>query len=134
METNDSFLGSGWSFPPSFAHSGREVQMAFGREDIEQSLAILFSTQRNERLMQEDFGCDLNQFLFAEISHGLIGQIRHLIEDAVLRHEPRIILNAVEVTNSAAETGLLLIQLDYTIRTTNSRFNMVYPFYINEGR
>ena len=83
--------------------------------------------------MQEDFGCDLNQFLFAEISHGLIGQIRHLIEDAVLRHRPHYFKRGGG-NEQRAKTGLLLIQLDYTIRTTNSRFNMVYPFYINEGR
>ena len=107
--------------------------MVSGSKDIEQSLQILLSTRSDERLMQEDFGCNLDEFLFAEISAGLIGRIRNLVEDAILHHEPRIILNTVDVSESPAEAGVLLIHIDYTIRTTNSRFNMVYPFYLNEA-
>jgi phage baseplate assembly protein W len=130
---NDSFLGSGWSFPPSFARGGADVHMVSGVADIEQSLGILLSTQRGERVMQEDFGCDLSEFLFGEISQGLIGRIRSFITDAVLHFEPRINLNSVDVSESAAEAGLLVITLDYTVRATNSRYNMVYPFYLNEA-
>ena len=133
MANNDSFLGTGWSFPPSFSASGSDVHVVSGKEDIEQSLAILLSTQRDERVMQEDFGCNLNEFLFGEISQGLIGRIRSLIEDAILHHESRIVLNSIEASESGAEAGLLLISIDYTIRATNSRYNMVYPFYINEA-
>lgn len=130
---NDSFLGSGWSFPPSFARGGGDVHMVSGVADIEQSLGILLSTQRGERVMQEEFGCDLSEFLFGEISQGLIGRIRSFIADAVLQYEPRIELNSVEVSESGAEAGLLAITLDYTVRATNSRYNMVYPFYLNEA-
>ena len=134
MANNDDlFLGTGWSFPPAFSNSGRDVQLVSGREDIEQSLVILLSTQRDERVMQEKFGCSLNEFLFAEISTGLVGRIRDLVEHAILYHEPRIVLNSVEVSDSKANDGILLISIDYTIRSTNSRFNMVYPFYINEA-
>jgi phage baseplate assembly protein W len=133
MDDSNSFLGTGWSFPPAFSNSGRDVELVSGHEDIEQSLTILLSTQRDERLMQENFGCNLDEFLFAEISHGLIGRIRSLVEDAILLHEPRIILNSLEVFESDDEVGLLLISIDYTVRTTNSRYNMVYPFYINEA-
>jgi len=133
MATNDSFLGAGWSFPPSFSSSGAEVNIVSGVEDIEQSLAILLATQRSERVMQEDFGCNLSEFLFGEISQGLLGRVRSFIEDAVLHHEPRITLNDVEVSESGAESGLLLISIDYSIRATNSRYNMVYPFYLNEA-
>jgi phage baseplate assembly protein W len=133
VSEGNSFLGTGWSFPPSFAASGGDVQVVSGVEDIEQSLAILLSTQRGERTMQDDFGCDLSEFLFGEISQGLIGRVRSFIEDAILHHEPRIALNSVDVSESGAEAGLLLISIDYTIRATNSRFNMVYPFYLNEA-
>ncbi len=133
MADGNSFLGTGWSFPPSFAASGGDVHVVSGVEDIEQSLAILLATQRGERVMQDDFGCDLSEFLFGEISQGLIGRVRSLIEDAILHHEPRIALNDVEISESGAEAGLLLISIDYTIRATNSRYNMVYPFYINEA-
>lgn len=133
MVDTNSFLGTGWRFPPSFSAFGRDVGMVSGREDIEQSLAILLSTQRDERLMHEDFGCNLNEFLFGQISQGLIGRLRDVIEDAILHHEPRIILNGIDVTASGDRPGMLSIAIDYTIRATNSRFNMVYPFYLNEA-
>ena len=133
MSKGNAFLGTGWSFPPSFAASGSDVDVVTGVEDIEQSLAILLSTQRGERVMQDDFGCDLSEFLFGEISQGLIGRVRSFIEDAILYNEPRIALNGVEVSESGAEAGLLLISIDYTIRATNSRYNMVYPFYLTEA-
>lgn len=133
MAGDDSFLGTGWSFPPTFGRGGAEVHTVFGVEDIEQSLAILLATRRGERVMQEDFGCDLSEFLFGEISQGLIGRVRSVIADAILHDEPRITLNDIDVSESRAREGLLLISLDYTIRATNSRYNMVYPFYLREA-
>lgn len=133
MAQDNSFLGAGWSFPPAFAAGGGGVQIVSGAQDIEQSLAILLSTRQGERVMQDDFGCELSEFLFGEISQGLIGRVRSLIAGAILHHEPRISLNSIEVSESAATHGLLLISIDYTIRATNSRYNMVYPFYLNEA-
>ena len=133
MPDDSSFLGTGWSFPPIFAAGGGDVQTVSGLEDIEQSLAILLRTRRGERVMQDDFGCELSEFLFAEISQGLIGRVRNLVADAILHHEPRISVNGIDVAESEAQDGLLLISIDYTIRATNSRYNMVYPFYLNEA-
>ena len=107
--------------------------MVDGEDDIEQSLTILLATRRGERVMQPDFGCDLSEFLFAEITSGLIGQVRDLVSDAILDHEPRVLLNEVEVSDERADEGLLLITIDYTVRATNSRFNLVYPFYLREA-
>ena len=133
MQEDNSFLGTGWSFPPSFASGGSDVHTVSGVEDIEQSLAILLRTRRGERVMQDEFGCDLSEFLFGEISQGLIGRLRGTIADAILHHEPRIAVNDIDVSESQAEAGLLLISIDYTVRATNSRYNMVYPFYLNEA-
>jgi phage baseplate assembly protein W len=130
---NSSFLGTGWSFPPTFGPGGADVQTVFGVEDIEQSLTLLLETRRGERVMQDAFGCDLNEFLFGEISQGLIGRVRSLIADAILHHEPRITLNEVDVSERGSADGLLLIRIDYTVRATNSRYNMVYPFYLQEA-
>jgi uncharacterized protein len=130
---DNSFLGAGWSFPPAFAAGGGDVHIVSGAEDIEQSLAILLSTRQGERVMQDDFGCELGQFLFGEVSQGLIGRVRSLIADAILQHEPRISLNSIDASENAATDGLLMIAIDYTVRATNSRYNMVYPFYLNEA-
>jgi phage baseplate assembly protein W len=133
MAEENAFLGTGWSFPPSFTERGGEVHVVSGSEDIEQSLAILLATRRGERVMQDEFGCDLSEFLFGEITDSLVGRLRDFIGDAILHHEPRVTLNSIEVEQSRTTSGLLLIQIDYTVRATNSRFNMVYPFYLHEA-
>ena len=107
--------------------------MVSGTDDIEQSLQILLSTQLGERVMQDEFGCDLNSMLFAEIDQSLMNSLTGLISDAILYHEPRIKMEDLEISESEAERGLLLISMDYTVRSTNSRYNMVYPFYLNEA-
>lgn len=107
--------------------------MVSGPEDIHQSLQILLATQLGERVMEDEFGCDLSVFLFEEIDQGLINSVTGMISDAILYHEPRITMDRLEITESASEAGLLLISIDYTIRSTNSRYNMVYPFYLKEA-
>lgn len=131
--TEQSFLGTGWSFPPTFTKGGETLALVSGTEDIHQSLQILLSTQLGERVMQDGFGCDLNLLLFSEIDHGLVNTINSMVTDSILYHEPRITLNKLDVSESESRAGLLLISIEYTIRSTNSRFNMVYPFYINEA-
>jgi len=133
MAADNPFLGRGWGFPPTFSAGGGAVVTVSGVEDIEQSLALLLSTRRGERVMQDTYGCELSEFLFAEISTGLMGQVRDLIGDAILNHEPRILLNGVDVSDERSGDGVLLISIDYTVRATNSRYNMVYPFYLNEA-
>ena len=133
MPGKTSFLGTGWSFPPTFGPAGGEVQTVSDVEDIEQSLMILLETRRGERVMQDDFGCDLSEFLFGEISQGLIGRLRSVVADAILHHEPRITLNGIELSEGGSVDGMLLIRIDYTVRATNSRYNMVYPFYLQEA-
>jgi uncharacterized protein len=133
MANDASFLGTGWSFPPTFTEGGADVATVFDAEDIHQSLQILFATSLGERVMQDDYGCDLGRFLFEEIDRSLINSLTGLVSDAILFHEPRIALNSLQISDAEAETGLLLIQIDYTIRTTNSRYNMVYPFYLREA-
>jgi phage baseplate assembly protein W len=133
MSMDQAFLGTGWSFPPTFTQGGADIALVSGAEDIQQSLQILLSTRLGERVMQDEFGCDLHSVLFEEIDQGLINALNSMIADAILYHEPRISLDQLDVSESADEQGLLLISLEYTVRSTNSRFNMVYPFYINEA-
>jgi phage baseplate assembly protein W len=131
--TDASFLGKGWGFPPSFSKNGRDVLQVSEEEDIQQSLLILLSTAQGERIMREDFGCDLQSFMYEEISQNLINSLTLLITDAVLYYEPRIALNSVDIDESEQYQGLININIDYTVRSTNSRFNLVYPFYLNEA-
>lgn len=131
--TDPSFLGTGWSFPPAFANGGAGVEMVSGAEDIRQSLQILLSTRLGERVMQDQFGCALDSVLFEEVDQDLVNSVSSVITDAILYHEPRIRLDRLDVSEHTGQQGLLMISLEYTIKNTNSRFNMVYPFYVNEA-
>ncbi|MDT7836288.1 GPW/gp25 family protein [Aquabacterium sp. OR-4] len=133
MAGADAFLGRGWAFPPRFAAAGEGVAMASGTDDVAESLAILLATRRGERVLLERYGCDLAEFLFAEITPSLVGQVRDLVSDAILEYEPRVQLNSVEVGTERADEGVLVVAVDYTVRATNSRFNMVWPFHVDEA-
>ena len=102
-------------------------------EDIHQSLAILVATSPAERVMQPTFGCNLRSLMFEEIDSNLISRVRSVVYDAILEHEPRIGLRSVQVTADEREHGKLRVHLDYAVHGTNSRFNMVFPFYLNEA-
>ncbi len=133
MEAKKSFLGVGWSFPPTFYKNPCRVEMVSDEEDIEQSLKILLSTRHGERIMQPEYGCNLDVLLFEPINTSLITFVKDLIEKAILYHEPRIDLKKIDIITDQVLEGLLLIELEYVIRTTNSRYNMVYPFLLKEA-
>jgi uncharacterized protein len=133
MAEERSFLGQGWSFPPVFNKKNKKVDMVKEEEDIRQSLQILLSTRIGERVMRPDFGCNLDEMLFENLDITLKTYVTDLIESAILYFEPRIELNAVEIQPDNELEGVLMIHLIYTIRSTNTRNNFVYPFYKNEG-
>lgn len=133
MTQDKDFLGRGWGFPPTFTDQARGVGMSSGQEDIEASLKILLSTRLDERVMRLDYGCQLDRLLFEPITTNLITQMKDLIYYAILHYEPRVKLQGINFDSSRQLEGVILISLDYEIISTNSRYNYVYPFYLNEG-
>lgn len=129
----DSFLGKGWSFPPSFDKATKSVRMLRDEDDIQSSLEILLATMPGERIMQPRFGCNLDELQFESVDTTLKTVIKDRIETAILYYEPRIDLNDIELIPDQELEGVLVIVLTYTVRSTNSRFNFVYPFYKAEG-
>lgn len=134
MAKDNSFLGKGWSFPPTF-HNGVTVgvEMVENELDIKQSLEILLNTSLGERIMLPEYGCDLQMFLFESISNSKMHFLKEMIRTAVVRFEPRIELNDVIIDHSDYQEGIIRVKLDYTIETTNTRFNLVFPYYKEEG-
>lgn len=128
----NSFLGTGWHFPPKFIKGPGSVVMVSDVADIEQSLEILLTTTVGERFLRPTYGCDLNKYLFEPLDDGLTAYIRDLVNTAILYHEPRIRLLSLKLYPQENQ-GLLLIELEYRIRSTNSRKNFVFPFYRDEG-
>ncbi len=134
MADDRSFLGTGWGFPPTFIRQGQDgaVAMTSDEEDIRASLAILLSTQVGERVMQPKYGCSLERMLFEPLDSGLKTYMKDLIRTAILYFEPRIILDGISLEFLQNE-GRVDITLEYTVATTNTRYNFVYPFYVEEG-
>jgi phage baseplate assembly protein W len=132
----NSFLGTGWAFPPSFDYNAGTVQMVSDLEDIKESLDILLSTSLGERVMQPDYGCNLNDYMFESLNNSLIGLIKHHVENSILFYEPRIIAENVDVTapdSTDLIEGKFTITVEYTIPETNSRYNYVYDYYLKEA-
>ncbi|MBN1209713.1 MAG: GPW/gp25 family protein [Myxococcaceae bacterium] len=127
-----SFLGRGWGFPPHFVREAGTVGVVHGVEDIEQSLHLLLSTDLGERLMRPDYGCELRRLLFEPLDTTAAAYIKELVRTAILYHEPRIRLSGLQLIPVPQE-GRMDILLEYVIRTTNSRHNYVYPYYVREG-
>lgn len=128
-----SFLGTGWSFPPSFDKLDASVQMVSDVADIEESIRIILSTIPGERLMQPDFGCDIKKLVFEIADTWLVSELNHIIYHALLQYEPRINFIGLTVADRSQQAGVLYVQLTYTIIATNTRHNLVYPFYYQEG-
>ena len=134
-DNNKAFLGIGWSFPPAF-HKHADtlgVKTVSDDEDIRESLIILLSTVPGERTMQPSYGCPLKAMVFENINESTVTEIKDVIERAVLFFEPRITLESIDVETDDANEGRVNVKLNYLVRTTNTRSNIVYPFYFIEG-
>ena len=126
------FLGIGTGFPLTLDAKTHGVIRAEYEESVRQSILIILGTAKGERVMRPDFGCGIHDLVFATMSASTIGRIDREVHEALLRHEPRIDVLAVNVTPDATG-GVLLIDIEYEVRATNTAFNLVYPFYLQQG-
>lgn len=133
MALDAAFLGTGWAFPPAFDLRTKQALMVSAADDVRESLRILLSTTPGERVMQPSYGCNLRHLVFENIDESRITEIKDLIAKAVLFFEVRVSLDSVEVEFVDWPGGVLHVNLDYTIRSTNTRHNLVYPLYLLEG-
>jgi uncharacterized protein len=132
MAESSQLLGRGWKFPFTLDERG-EVALSSGEVDIQEAIWMILSTAFGERLMHPDFGCEIHDLVFAPNNTGTAGLARFYVQDALVRWEPRIDVEEVEVQADPAQPELLLISVSYRVRTTDSRYNLVYPFYLTRG-
>ena len=128
-----AFLGRGWAYPIAPNAKGNDVALVEHEEDIRKAVRLILETNRGERLMRPDFGAGLNDFVFELINNTTKALIRHRVEEALVTWEPRIHVRTVEVKSDKAEKGRLDIAIEYEVRSTNTFYNLVYPFYLQEG-
>ena len=131
-QQQNSFLGRGWAWPVTFNKEGSMVELSEDEQDIRESLEILLSTIRGERVMRPDYGASLREKIFEPLRVSSAARLTEDIKRAILFHEPRVSVKDVSYQQDPEE-GYILIQLDYTIIAKNTRNNLVYPFYFNEG-
>ncbi len=129
----DPFLGTGWSFPPTFSRQTLAVDMVRDDVDIQQSLWVLFRTALGERIMVPGYGSQLGTLVFRNLTRSVATEIEDDVRTAILYWEPRIELLEVKVEPDRTREGVLLISITYRIRQTNTRSNLVFPFYLREG-
>lgn len=126
------FLGRGWAFPVDVGDDGR-VPYAAEEQKIRASVLIILGTPLGSRVMRPDFGSRLTEVVFAPLTSATKARVASYATDALVRWEPRIDVVAVSVEEDRAEAGKLLVDIDYRVRSTNSVFNLVYPFYLKTG-
>lgn len=127
-----AFLGTGWASPLGADALGA-VRLASAADDIRQAIRIILETTPGERVMRPDFGSGLHALVFEPMTATLDALVRHRVEEALVTWEPRIDSITVAVTRDAPN-GRLLIEIAYRVRATNTFYNLVYPFYLMEGR
>jgi len=125
------FLGTGWSYPVTLKDG--EISLSRHEEDIRQAIRIILETAPGERLMRPDFGCGIHDYVFAPNNVRTAGLIRFHVEEALRRWEPRIDLETVNVRPDPDAASTILIDISYKVKSTDSRYNLVYPFYLERG-
>lgn len=126
MEVID-FLGRGWKFP--FSAQRGNINGSDGEESIKESIQLILSTAKGERVMRPDFGCRLQELVFAPNNMSTATLIKTFIEEAIRNWEPRVEVLDISVTPSA-DLPVLDISIDYAIKSSNSKYNLVYPFFL----
>lgn len=126
------FLGVGWAFPPCTAQDGSTATASY-EEDVRQAVWIILSTDWGERVMRPEFGAGLRSFVFGPLSQTVLQQVQTRVQQALITWEPRIDVEQVNVTYDPNSPGQLLIAITYRVRVTNTRQNLVYPFFLEEG-
>ena len=126
---DNEFLGSGWSFPVALDEH-HQIHMSPGDDGVRESIWMILSTSPGERLMRPDFGCGLHDMVFSVNSAGTANAVAAEVRDALAVWEPRIDVLDVFAAPDTTDPNLLQIEINYQVRSTNSRFNLVYPFYL----
>lgn len=128
-----AFLGRGWAFPVQAGPDGELSQVEYD-EDVHQAVRMVLGTDLGERVMRPDFGAGLRALVFEPLSATTRALVKHRVEDALVRWEPRIDVLDVRVRLQTGAESAVLVEVDYHVRATNTFYNLVYPFYLLEGR
>ena len=132
LAPDPGFLGRGWAFPLVATRDG-SVEMVAAELSIEQGLNIVLGTSPGERVMRPEFGCGIWELVMEPNTAQLHGRVQTRVRQALTRWEPRIDVLDVQVVSPPEQKNTLLIRIDYRVRSNNAAYNLVYPFFLQEG-
>lgn len=127
------FLGHGWKFPPQVDAATGRIQTVRYEEDIAEAIRIILFTRKGERVMRPEFGSTLYDYIFSTMDYTTVKRMERELQEAIRRWEPRVVDPEVHVDTERLQEGLVQVEVRYVVRTTNNPFNLVFPYYINEG-
>lgn len=129
----NAFLGVGWKFPIEVDEVTGKIKTSSYEEDIKESIGIIIGTSKGERVMNSNFGCDIKKFMFESFNYNTAVNMEKCILDALYEWEPRIINIDVDVSQDKLEPSRVNITISYVVRSSNNPYNLVFPYYLNEG-
>ncbi|HEV2779748.1 MAG TPA: GPW/gp25 family protein [Actinophytocola sp.] len=122
------FIGAGWAFPLGVGPQGG-IALVRREVELEQAMRLILSTYPGERPMRPEFGSRIRDFVFRPINVETIAELSQEVRNALLRWEPRVTIESVYVIPDPTEDGALYIDIQYVVKDTNDRRNLVFPFY-----
>lgn len=130
-EQGKEFLGAGWRFPIRVEEATGRIELSSHEENIRESIEIILLTRPGERVMQPEFGCHIYDYMFQRPDHPVRVRMEQAVREALIRWEPRI--RDIQVMVVPEEDNQVAITIAYIVRSTNNPYNLVFPFYMNEG-
>ena len=129
-DTDKSFLGKGMKFPPQINPATGRFVTASAEESVKQSIYLILMTQVTERPLRPEFGSNIMSYTFMDKNAGRLNMVSRTIREQIVTQEPRVSDVSVDI-DMGERSGVLIFNIDYTIAATNTRDNLVFPFYLN---
>lgn len=133
MVENKRFMGRGFQFPFGVDPATSRIAMSGAEDNIRESIRLILRTNIGERVMLPEFGTSAGDFLFSDSSAERVSSLESSVREALEQWEPRISDVEVSAVDNGGSRNMVELNIRYTVRMTNNRFNMVYPFYMMEG-
>ena len=124
----EAFIGQGLSFPLKTTASGA-IALVGADQELRESIRLILGTAYGERPMRPEFGCGIHDLVFAPANSTTAGQASYEVRRSLLRWEPRIDVEDVQVTFDASNSALMYVGVTYTVKGGNDPRNLVFPFY-----
>ena len=123
--TAGKLLGRGISFPPRIGPEGR-LAFSEGTDNVRESIRVILSTDRSERVMLPQFGGGLRRYLFEPNTPSTHRLLQQRISEALGRWEPRIAIESVRVAASSEDPRTAIASIRYKLRATGAteRFDL----------